>query len=416
MYDLYSIYFILVTSYSMINQQLSKSGLGDIQELITNKIQEGKTVDFKQTYSLSSDPEKGEFLADISSFANTNWGDLIFWVKEEFSIPTDITGIYIEDIDKEKQKIENLIRDGIAPRVNIEMKFIELSDLWTQILIIRIAKSWSAPHRVIFTWYNKTKDQFYARNSAWKYMLDVGELRNAFVTSTTLIDKIKSFKAQRIVEIISEKTPMPLCEGWKIILHIIPTESFVPETEFDIKEMIANSSLLKPLYTNSWGHRMNLEWFVTFAKDREGFICYSYTHIYRVGIIEAVEAHLLKLNNTPSASSEKKYIPSLDYESELLKGLKTYLSALKTIGCNTPILIFLTITGAKWFEMWVDWSRFFNDYYPIDRDILSLPEYILQNYEDTPEDILRPMFDLIRNACWYPRSYNFDENGHWIGK
>jgi len=27
---------------------------------------------------------------------------------------------------------------------------------------------------------------------------------------------------------------------------------------------------------------------------------------------------------------------------------------------------------------------------------------------------LKPMFDLIRNACGFPRSLNFDKDGNWI--
>jgi hypothetical protein len=40
----------------------------DLEELITNQTAEGKSVEYKISLSLSSDEEKKEFLADISSW------------------------------------------------------------------------------------------------------------------------------------------------------------------------------------------------------------------------------------------------------------------------------------------------------------------------------------------------------------
>jgi predicted HTH transcriptional regulator len=48
----------------------------DLQELIKNQISEKKNLEYKAELSLLSDKEKKEFLADISSFANSNGGDI----------------------------------------------------------------------------------------------------------------------------------------------------------------------------------------------------------------------------------------------------------------------------------------------------------------------------------------------------
>jgi len=47
----------------------------------------------------------------------------------------------------------------------------------------------------------------------------------------------------------------------------------------------------------------------------------------------------------------------------------------------------------------------------IDRDILQLPEVIVENYDDKAEDVLRPCFDSIWNACGFARSLNYNEQG-----
>lgn len=58
----------------------------------------------------------------------------------------------------------------------------------------------------------------------------------------------------------------------------------------------------------------------------------------------------------------------------------------------------------------VYWSTI---HYKIDRDILQLPEMIIETYDTKPQEILRPMFDKIWNACGFARSLNFDESGNW---
>ncbi len=50
----------------------------------------------------------------------------------------------------------------------------------------------------------------------------------------------------------------------------------------------------------------------------------------------------------------------------------------------------------------------------IDRDILLLPEVIIENYDTTPEDVLKPCFDAMWNACGFPRSPNYDDAGKRI--
>jgi len=117
-----------------------------------------------------------------------------------------------------------------------------------------------------------------------------------------------------------------------------------------------------------------------------------------------------------SAEREKKYIPSVAYEIELIKSLREFLNLTKELGINMPIVIFLTLIGVNGYEMAVDRMRFWGDYYKIDKDILQLPETLIESYNTEPKDILRPMFDLVWNACGFKRSYNFDEAGNWTAK
>lgn len=387
----------------MINKPLDKIALEDLEILVQNCVAEGKSMEFKLLLPGNSDKDKKEFLADVSSFANTLGGDLIFGIREEKGIARKIEGITVINVDEEIRKYDNLIRDGIEPRIQVTIKPVKV-DGEKGVFIFRVNKSWIGPHRVIFQGH----DKFYARNSGGKYPLDTGELRVSFSLSNTLTDRIRQFKNERIAAVIADDTPVLLNRGGKIILHLIPLEAFSPNVSFAIRLIQDLQSKLQPIYSSGWNHRQNLEGILIYAGNRRDQ-SRSYVQLYRNGIIEAVEGHLLRYDR------ETKQIPSIAYERELLKSLPKYLTFLKELGVNPPIFLFLTISGAKGFKMAVSHDRFEDDgSYPIDRDPLLLPESLIEAYDVDPKEMLRPIFDLIWNACGFERSFNFDENGEWI--
>jgi hypothetical protein len=90
----------------------------DLQELISNGVTERQNIDYKEALTGTNDDAKREFLADVSSFANTAGGHLVYGISEAAGIPTGLPGVVISDFDAEKLRLENLLRDGILPRIS----------------------------------------------------------------------------------------------------------------------------------------------------------------------------------------------------------------------------------------------------------------------------------------------------------
>lgn len=63
----------------MIPKPLERVEGGDIDLLLTGNVQDGRTIDYKRDLPGGSDSDRKEFLADVSSFANTVGGDLYSW-------------------------------------------------------------------------------------------------------------------------------------------------------------------------------------------------------------------------------------------------------------------------------------------------------------------------------------------------
>jgi hypothetical protein len=382
-------------------QRLEAIAEGDLRSLIANQVAEGKTVEYKQQLPGGSDSDKKEFLADVSSFANTGGGDLVLGMTEQQGVPTGIPGLTSGDLDLELQRLDSIISSGLEPRIRYATKFVDCGG--ARVLIVRIEKSWIGPHRVKFQGH----DKFYGRNSTGKYPLDVEQLRVAFTQTSALTDRIRAFRAGRIISLVNNETPVPFVEGPKLVLHCIPLESFTGLRQYDILRFYETPELLPALGTRGGSQRINLEGVLTVSRGG-GDSAYSYAHLYRIGLIEAVNGNVLA-REWHGAS----VIPSIAYEEQVIRYLPQCFKVLANLGCGAPVLVALTLIGVRGLRMGDD-PYALEIGQPIDRDTLTLPETVVEDLNSKPENILRPMFDLVWNACGYPRSRNFDADGNWL--
>ncbi len=88
---------------------------------------------------------------------------------------------------------------------------------------------------------------------------------------------------------------------------------------------------------------------------------------------------------------------------------------MREIGIEPPVWCFMSLTGVKGARIPTD-GYFRDEHRTIDRDLLMLPECVIQDLQTDAIEILKPMFDLVWNASGYARSFNFDVNGAWVGR
>src|SRR5687768_2897901 len=89
----------------------------DLLALVTNAETESRVIEYKLTLPGTSDSEKKEFLADVSSFANAAGGDIVYGMEELGGAPTQLVGLQLNNTDAEKLRLEDLMRSSIAPRI-----------------------------------------------------------------------------------------------------------------------------------------------------------------------------------------------------------------------------------------------------------------------------------------------------------
>ncbi|MGH9552810.1 MAG: hypothetical protein ACRD3W_25750, partial [Terriglobales bacterium] len=292
------------------------------------------------------------------------------------------------------------IKDGVRPRIQGNAARALTLDSGRTAIIMHIPRSWSAPHMAMNT---SDWGRFYSRNSAGKYLLDIGEIRSSFLRSATVGERTRAFRAERLAKIVAGETPRLLPEGAKIVLHLIPFGAFDPGANYPVTAPEQRNNFfasLHPIGTSAASVRLNFD----------GVIRYSdlgYVQFFRNGCVEAVDTQLLK------PYGGRKVIPSAIFEQYLIVVLRAYLPFLNQLGVQPPIAIGLTLLGVRGYEMAVNANHLQFDVYPVDRDDLLVPEEVIDSYDQEADRILKPSFDVIWNATGWGHSHNYDENGHW---
>ena len=389
---------------SMLSRKIDDISLVEIQGLIDNYVCEGRNIEYKSELPKGSDQDKIQFLATVSSFANSSGGDIIYGIQEEKGRPISANGVNVDNIDQEKLRLEQIIRNGIEPSIpNLQIHTIDVKD-GRYIVIIRPHKSWNSPHRVSL----KDHSKFYGRNSAGKYPLDVSELKTAFLLTENIANRIRNFKAERITSVYSNNTPFPLNNGARVMMHFIPLSSFSQSELLSIDECSRQMTNLRPLIVVSgWDSRINLDGFLNYSGAKDGS-CEAYSQLYRTGVIETVCA-IEPWNGQLS-------IPITWIEDQILKTFPLYLRVYQELGIETPVFVFLTFLCVKEYSFSSTNLVTFRQTNTTDRDLIQLPEITIETYNVVAQTILRPLFDMVWNAWGYDRCYNYDDNGNWIDR
>ena len=391
----------------VFNKQLEDITETDLQHLIDEERIEKKVLDYKSELNGNNDSDKKEFLADISSFANAVGGDLIYGVIEDRKTgkPEKLEGIEINNVDQEILRLDQIIRDGIEPNIpssSINIREIQLNNS-KYVLIIRINKSWMSPHRISF----KAWDRFYTRSTNGKYRFDVQELRSAFLLSETIGEKIKKFREKRISDIYTNNLPIPFYKSPKIALHLIPMSAFNPGQNIDLDISLYD---IQPIRTSNFDHRYNIDGLLTYSKIKYAERSFSYTQLFRNGIIEAVNSEVLW------TGKGEKIITITYVEDALIEAVPTYMNVYRRLKIDLPVFLFVSLLDVKGFTIPLNRSWDSNKPYPIDREVVMIPEIIIDKKDFDPIITLKPVFDCIWNACGYKGSFNYDNKGNRIKK
>ncbi len=403
----------------MVSTFLSALAIGDITaadiaRLAADGLGESRELEFKRDpYGGGRDATR-EFLKDVTALANTFGGHLIIGMDEDDGIASQAVPIVDRSFDGEKQRLENVLRDAVEPRLfGVQMQHVPVAGGF--VLVIHVPRSWNPPHRVLMG-----DNRFFGRNSTGAYPMDVEQLRAVFLGASEMEQRVRVFRQERLDLIASgngpaqirnqpiilrtgagprtssQPPPQPAKRGL-VALHIVPLGA--SDQSLDIGEAVTHHNDLAPFgsaFTNHW--RPNLDGLLTLTVSGHDGIVSAYTQLFRDGRLETVRGHIIMDNG------------AID-PPDLLEGLErlpAYIRALARFGFGPPFVVMLSLIGVK--NTLLGGTRQFAD-----RENLSIDPVTITTVELAGEwhSHLRPLLDALWNAYGVVRCPYFTDAGQW---
>lgn len=379
----------------MILKPINELEPSDIAALAENKVAESPSLEYKSRIPGGSDSEKIRFLAEVSAFANTRGGLLLAGIKDVEGVPDEICGIECDDLDSEILRIEQIIRNGLSPHIDCSLRPFVVEG--KTVLATEVTKSWKGPHMVSF----KDHSKFYGRNSAGKYPMDVYEIRDAFLSSETIPERVRKFRHDRVNKIYKrDELPLDLYRESTLAIHIVPLAAFGVGGSEIVSNDSMNRSMLRPPGASGWNSRINLDGLVSFS-GQIGEPSRSYVQLFRNGAIEAVASIGHK------TSDGINYIDGSGIERYLTQGLSSYLKFYDEEDIPGPYYCFITLIDVLGAVMAIDRCQFGFDGPPkSDRTILNIPEAVIESPSGDPLVALKPNIDMMWNSFGIRNSPN----------
>lgn len=348
----------------MIDRPLDQISAADLDALVQRRQTEGRRLDFKLTFPDPGERGVRELLADVSSFANTDGGDILIGIRDDGNgAAAEVVGIGDGSLDEDILRIEDQIRNCLDPRLPaFHIHPVPLAE-GRVALVIRVGASLLAPHRVAY----KGGSRFYARNSRGKFEMDTGELRLAFAATDELPRKLRDLHARAIAATTGENMPCTLTDGPAVILTIAPLSVLREARDLPVTREMA----VLPPHMSGFNYAVGLDGVVMYSPiDEETGASPGWAINHRRGYVDfAWSIGRVTPNNGPLIWRKR-------FDEDFYEQVRSTVARLGSYGLEGPWVAMATIKGAK------DYRILLGDDYPTARAWQD-PAYLGEIVDDT---------------------------------
>lgn len=166
---------------------IEEYNIDDITALIDNEAEESVHLDFKAAGALSKDDKKkAEIAKDVSAFANSDGGVIVYGIEEQEHKAHALS--YIDGNTYTKEWLEQVIQDNIQRRIE-GLKIFPIredGDITKTIYIVKIPRSSNTPHM-------SADKCYYKRNNFRSVKMEEYEVRDLFYRESTPSLKIAGY-------------------------------------------------------------------------------------------------------------------------------------------------------------------------------------------------------------------------------
>jgi hypothetical protein len=379
-------------------RDLSTTSADDIQALVAARTAEGTYLEFKRDLPRPDAGGRHEFLADVSAFANSSGGDLVYGIDEDGEGRATAVVAQPGNPDEEARRLQDVLLNGIESRVpGLQVQAVTVAGGF--VVVVRAPQSWAGPHRV------KSNQHFFTRENGRKRQLDVPEVRGLFLRSENQAQRVRDFRTERIGKLMSGEGPHRLIPGALLIGHFVPTQAALATVQVDPIPYMQQRAL--PVLSSTVPFsRVNADGALAVRNPRpEG--THGYSQMFRNGYFETVKVY-------PYGDAARVGLGSLAYEEQFIAVLRLLRAEYVHLGIGTEMTCMVSLLDADHVELGFDRHRYMLDDHQgfFDRKTLVLPDVLLPA-DLSPEQALKPVFDLVWQSAGMERSANYNAAGDW---
>lgn len=397
------------------DKKIEQIAAADLERLVSNGVSESRSLEYKETLPGGNDQDKREFLADVSSFANAIGGDLVYGVREArdergkpTGTPDAIVGLDVTNFDQAIQRLDNVLRDGIAPRIP-GIRFERIGQFERgPALVLRVPRSWATPHMVVF----QQSGKFFTRHSGGKHQLDINELRDAFLNTRSASEVADNFRTGRLGRIIGGGAPVTLSSDKILCVHAIPHVGVLGSLAVDLARAAASSGELQPIKARSWGPRFNIDGVISVAGAAPGEKTTGYVQLFRNGIVEVIFADVY-FEPPPDMRTFVAGIGAGDIAGQLVVVLERIRKLFRVLEVPTPVSWLTSLHGVKDVPFHVSQRLSLYGRNAFDRETVLLPEILLTTYDEPAPKVLKPVLDALWQSAGLERCFDYSADGTW---
>lgn len=290
----------------------------DTQALVDGQVEENQHLEFKRELPGNDADGRKKFLRSVCAFANRVGGDIVYGITEEEKNGTRREGVAAgfyplseQQVNGIDTRLNNIVLDNIEPYPLIKIKSIN-NDRNEWCVVLRVMPSHQRPHSV---WYNKRR-HFTTRHLNITADLDMDEIRDLFLGSDALAERVRAFLAERLQLLEESESPrsyrVPKLYGQgRLVSHVVPLDTF------GRRQIISTDRMQQskwPMFESSIQYlRSNQDGLLimnggnpdTRVDPMVPVECGSTVQVFHNGVIEVVRGNFVRLQQT-GFEGEKK--------------------------------------------------------------------------------------------------------------
>ena len=390
-------------------KRLEELGEADLRALVEGGVSENRFIDYKRSLPGTQDQKRKEFLRDVSSFANTLGGYIIYGMNEDGGVAKGVCGLGVINPDQEILRMEEMLRTGLRPRVHgIALHPVPLTS-GGHALVMKIPRSLSGPHQVVFD-----RDyRFSARGQNGKYFMEVDELRTHLTGAQTMLERCRNHRFDRIAKIAAgDSLARPMGQDGLLVIHYLPIAGFADGFRLPLKGNGLQPPVPHPT-TFYWGcssHRFRFEGFHIYRQGDNGQPA-DYCLVSWNGAMEVV--HLVPWRNPANMHDPwRGCLITRDVELNVRHTIQYLLPVAADLGMEPPGILAVSMVGMRGWKISAgrSWD---GNWQPIDHDPFLVSEVFVETDGAETDTILKGLVDPLWNTGGWNESPNFEE-GAWV--